>query len=146
MRRCNIRPACKIFFSVILLMFIFAPMALSAEDATVVLIYKAAGDNSELRLNPPDLYVKKNTVVIWMNSVMGEEIQVVFRDGKACKDISFSPEAAFNLDSKSCYVTSFLPYAATSSLKFMETGEFDYMVQNLSEKISGKGKIIVRDM
>lgn len=136
----------KLLFSVILAALICTPMAVSAEDAAVVLVYKVAGDNTELRLNPPDLYIKKNTVVIWMNSVMGEEVQVVFRDGKACQDISFSPEAAFNLDAKSCFVTSFLPYAATSSLKFMETGEFDYVVQNLSEKITGKGKIIVRDM
>lgn len=138
--------AWKLLFSMILAALICTPMTVSAEDAAVVLVYKVAGDNTELRLNPPDLYVKKNTVVIWMNSVMGEEVQVVFRDGKACQDISFSPEAAFNLDAKSCFVTSFLPYAATSSLKFMETGEFDYVVQNLSEKITGKGKIIVRDM
>lgn len=136
-----------IIFSVLVITLFAAPSLSVAEDAQIVLIFKAKGDNSELRLNPPDLYVKKGTIVVWMNSVVDEEVQVVFRDGKTCKDVSFSPvEKGFSLDSKSCYVTSFIPYASTSSLQFTDTGSFHYAVSNLSGKTMGKGKIIVRDM
>jgi hypothetical protein len=137
----------KIILSVLVISFLAASGPAFAEDAQVVLIFQAKGDNTELRLNPPDLYVKKGTIVIWMNSVMGEEVQVVFRDGKTCKDVSYSPvEKGFSLDAKSCYVTSFIPYASTSSLQFTDTGSFDYAISNLTGKINGKGKIIVRDM
>lgn len=137
----------KIILCATVIAFMAAPSLSVASDAQVILIFKAKGDNTELRLNPPDLYVKKGTIVVWMNSIADEEVQVVFRDGKACKDVSFSPvEKGFSLDSKSCYVTSFIPYASTSSLQFMETGTFDYAISNLSGKVNGKGKIIVRDM
>lgn len=136
------------FAAVVFMMtFFFAAGGLMAEDASIIQIFKSQGDNTELMLSPPDLYVKKNTVVIWMNGIQGEEIQVVFRDGKACKDVSFSPEyKGFSLNSKSCYVTSFIPFAATSSLQFTETGTFDYAVSNPTGRITGKGKVIVRDM
>lgn len=137
----------KLILSVMVVTLLAATGPTFAEDAQVVLIFKAKGDNTELRLNPPDLYIKKGTIVIWMNSVMGEEVQVVFRDGKTCKDVSFSPvEKGFSLDAKSCYVTSFIPYASTSSLQFTDTGSFDYAISNMTGKINGKGKIIVRDM
>jgi hypothetical protein len=135
----------KIIFSVLLITFLVSPSPSFAEDAQVVLIFKAKGDNTELRVNPPDLYVKKGTIVIWMNSIVDEEVQVIFRDGKTCKDVSFSPaEKGFALDAKSCYVTTLIPYASTSSLQFTDTGSFDYAISNLSGKINGKGKIIVR--
>lgn len=137
----------KIIFSVLIITLLVNPSPSFAEDAQVVLIFKAKGDNTELRLNPPDLYVKKGAIVIWMNSIVDEEVQVIFRDGKSCKDVSFSPsEKGFSLDARSCYVTSFIPYASTSSLQFTDTGSFDYAISNLSGKINGKGKIIVRDM
>jgi hypothetical protein len=137
----------KILFSMVLIALLVSPPLSFATDAQVILIFKSKGDNTELRLNTPDLYVKKGTIVIWMNSVVDEEIQVIFRDGKTCKDVSFSPaEKGFSLDAKSCYVTSFIPYASTSSLQFTDAGSFDYSISNLSGKITGKGKIIVREM
>lgn len=135
-----------VFLSIVLSLFIAAPSFSDASDAQVVLIFKSKGDNTELKLNTPDLFITKGTIVIWMNSVVDEEVQVVFRDGKTCKDVSFSPiEKGFSLDAKSCYVTSFIPYASTSSLQFTDVGSFDYAVSNISGKITGKGKIIVRD-
>lgn len=136
----------KIAVSVVAMTFLFNVGGLFAEDAAIVQIFKAGGDKNELTMSPPELFVKKNTVVIWMNGIQGEEIQVVFKDGKSCKDVSFSPEyKGFSLDSKSCYVTSFIPYAATSSLQFTENGTFEYTVANATNRITGKGKVTVRD-
>lgn len=136
----------KILAGSFALLFLLNVGSLFAENASLIQIGKAPGDAKELLLAPPDLTVQKGTVVIWMNGVQGEEMQVVFKDGKACKDVSFSPEyKGFSMDSKSCYVTSFIPYAATSSLQFTEKGAFEYTVSNATGRISGKGKVTVQD-
>lgn len=126
--------------------FFITPGLSYAKEAEVVMIYKAKGDETEIRVTPPDLYIQKGTVVIWMNNISGEEVRVIFRDGKACQDVSRSPDQkGFSLDTKSCYVTTYLPYTATSSLQFMQAGTFAYSVSNSTGKVTGRGKIIVQD-
>jgi hypothetical protein len=120
---------------------------LFAEEASIVQVLKTSGEKPTLALSVPDLYISKNAVVVWLNSVQGEEIQVSFKEGKVAMDVSFSPAfKSFCLDSSSCFVTSFIPYAATSSLQFTKTGAFEYSVSDRAGKYSVKGKIIVRDM
>jgi hypothetical protein len=132
---------------VIAILFLVNVGTLFAEETSTVQILKSSGEKPELALSAPDLYIAKNGVVIWLNSVQGEEIQVVFKDGKAAMDVSFSPAfKSFCLDSSSCFVTSFIPYAATSSLQFTKAGTFDYSVSNRTGKYTVKGKIIVREM
>jgi hypothetical protein len=109
----------KIVMNAFAILLFISAGSLFAENAGIIQIGKAPGDSMDLLLSPPDLSVRKGTVVIWMNGIQDEEMQVIFKDGKACKDVSFSPEyKGFSMDSKSCYVTSFIPYAATSSLQF----------------------------
>lgn len=82
-----------------------------------------------------------------MNGVIGQGIQVVFEEGKACKDVSLSPKTSgFLLNAKSCYVTTFLSYAGTSSLKFTDTGTFEYTIVSEDGKVLTKGKIMVRNI
>lgn len=97
-------------------------------------------------LQPPTLYVNKGTVVIWMSWVQDEEVQIVFEDGKRCMDVFYAPykEQVF-LNAKACFVTSDIPYASTTSLKFTDTGTFNYTVSTKDEKEKTTGKIIVRD-
>jgi hypothetical protein len=136
----------KILASVFAILLFLNAGGLFAENASIIQIGKGSGEGKELMLSPPDLSVQKGTVVIWMNGIQGEEMQVVFKEGKACKDVSFSPEyKGFSLDSKSCFVTSFIPYAATSSLQFTEKGSFEYTVSNATGRITGKGKVTVQD-
>ncbi|MDX9789119.1 MAG: hypothetical protein RBT11_20255 [Desulfobacterales bacterium] len=127
---------------------------MKAEDAcsapaSLVNIYATAGDKTEMILDPPFLIISKDTVVVWINGVAiknrdSQEIQVNFEDGKACKDVSLSPDLkGFGLDDKGCYVTSFIPYASTSSLKFTELGTFSYTVTTQDGKLKKEGKIIV---
>ena len=101
------------------------------------------GKVTGLYIDPQNLYVDKNTIVIWMNGVPEQEIQVVFEEGKACKDVTANP-MGFKLDASNCYVTSFVPYADTSSLQFPESGVFNYIVQTEGGKLRAKGKIEVR--
>lgn len=129
-----------------ILLFIHAGV-LFAEETSTIQMLKTTGDKPELTLSHPTLYVTKNTIVIWMNGVKDEELQVAFKEGKATMDVSFSPAfKSFCLDASSCFVTSFIPYAATSSLQFTKTGTFDYSVSNLKGTFTAKGKIVVRDM
>jgi hypothetical protein len=133
--------------SVISILLLLNTGLLFAEDASIVQVLKTSGESPTIALSVPDLYISKNAVVVWLNSVQGEEIQVSFKDGKEAMDVSFSPAfKSFCLDSSSCFVTSFIPYAATSSLQFTKTGTFGYNVTSRTGKHSVKGKIVVRDM
>ena len=68
---------------------------------------------------------------------------VVFEDGKSCVDVTDAP-AGFTLNAKSCYVTSWIPFTGTSSLRFMEKGTYTYVVEakGMQDK-KVKGQIIV---
>lgn len=137
----------KIVLCAMVMMILVHTGPLFAEESSLVQVLKSSGEKSALVLSVPDLNITKNTVVIWVNGVEKEEIQVSFKDGKVAMDVSFSPAFKnFCLDAHSCFVTSFIPYASTSSLQFTKTGSFDYSVSNRSGKLSVKGKIIVRDI
>lgn len=118
-------------------------------SASLVNIYATAGDKAEMIVDPPTMYISKDTVVVWINGVAiknrdSQEIQINFEDGKTCKDVSLSPDLkGFGLDNKGCYVTSFIPYASTSSLKFTEVGTYSYTVATQDGKHKKDGKIIV---
>ena len=93
-------------------------------------------------LAPVDLKVEKNTVVIWLNSVQGEDIQVIFMEGKTCRDVSGN-QKEFSLNSKNCYVTTFMSFGKTSSLQFIESGAYKYYVATETGNIKATGSIIV---
>ena len=94
-------------------------------------------------LDPPILQIEKNTIVVWLSGVKGNDIQVVFMEGKTCRDVTANP-GAFKLDDKSCYVTSFMGFGETSSLQFMESGTYSYYVATDTGNIKAKGTIVVR--
>jgi len=48
------------------------------------------------------------------------------------------------LNEHSCYVTSWIPFAGTSSLRFMQKGTYKYVVEAKGQKnVEAKGQIIV---
>jgi hypothetical protein len=116
---------------------------LAAEAFLVKIQPVGEGNVTGLFVDPPIANIDKNTIVIWMNGVPQREVQVVFEEGKACKDVTANP-MGFKLDASNCYVTSFIPYADTSSLQFPESGTFKYIVQTEGAKLRAKGKIEVR--
>lgn len=116
-----------------------------ATNASLIRVYTGADDKATLELDPPTLYVQSGSVVIWVNGVMNQEIQVNFKDGKACQDVAISPKfKGFQLDSKSCFVTTFMPYASTSSLQFTDVGTFEYEIITEDGKMTTKGQVVVR--
>ena len=115
-----------------------------AAEAKLVNIHPVGeGNLVGFYLDPANLQISKNTIVVWLSGVQGEDVQVIFMEGKTCKDVSANPKA-FNLDSKGCYVSSFISYAETSSLQFVEPGTYQYYVATATGNIKAKGSIIVR--
>lgn len=136
-----------VFFAVAVGMMVANAGDTLAGEAEIVKIWAASeGDQKGIHADPAVLNVKKNTIVVWMNGVANKEVQVVFEDGKTCRDVTANPnikQPGFFMDSKSCYVTSFLPYASTSTLQFPEAGDFEYKVMSIDGTLSAKGKIVV---
>lgn len=119
-----------------------------AQEAAIVKIWaKTEGETKGIRVDPSLLTIEKNTIVVWMNGVPDTEVQIVFQEGKTCRDITANPnlkQPGFFLDSKGCYSTTFLPYTETSTLQFPEVGSFDYKVVTADGTMSSKGIIVVK--
>lgn len=79
-------------------------------------------------ISPETLRTKKGDCVVWINWTRGEDVKVIFREGKKCADRTKSP-AGFKPDFSGCYVTDFLNFGQTSSLVFVEAGTFRYEVE-----------------
>lgn len=140
-----------ILLAVTMMMFIAGPAI--AQTFTSAALVKIEPDNEGGKLagfliDPATRYVKKNTIVVWLSGVPEIEVQIVFEEGKTCRDVTANPNMkipGFFLDSRNCYVTSFLPYAGTTTLQFVEVGTYEYEVVIADGKMKTKGKIVVSD-
>ncbi len=95
-------------------------------------------------LDPNALAIEKNTIVVWLSGVQGEDIQVIFLEGKTCRDVTANPKQ-FSMDkTKGCYLTTFMSFAETSSLQFVDSGTYRYYVATAAGDIKAKGTIVVR--
>jgi len=95
-------------------------------------------------LDPSILQIDKETIVVWLSGVQKEDIQVIFMEGKTCRDVTANPGAFQMNEKKGCYVTSFIGFAETSSLQFMQSGTYRYYVATATGQIKARGTIIVR--
>ena len=118
-----------------------------AQDAKLIKIHGVGGD--ELKgffIDPETTYIKKNTIVVWLDGVPQQDIKIEFADGKKCKSVT-AYQSDFSLvdleKERWCYVTSWVSFAGTSSLQFTETGEYDYKVISKDGKVTGGGKLVV---
>ena len=114
-----------------------------AQDSKLVKLH-AVGDEklAGIFIDPADAYVKKDTIVIWLSGIKDQEVKIEFADGKKCKSVT-AHAVNFDLDKERwCYVTSFVPFAATSSLQFTDVGEYVYKVYT-KEGIKATGRIVV---
>ncbi|SPD74572.1 exported hypothetical protein [uncultured Desulfobacterium sp.] len=132
----------------ILAVLLIAVGQLFAADAQLIRVQPEGKDKvMGIYIDPPTVYIKKNDIIVWMSGVPGMEVQIVFNDGKTCKDVTANPNLKvpnFYMDAKNCYVTSFLAYCATSTLQFSDPGTFEYKVVNEDGKMEAKGTIIVK--
>lgn len=94
-------------------------------------------------VDPPVLKIEPNMIVVWLSGIPKEDIQVIFMEGKTCKDVTTNGKS-FTMSPKSCYVTSFMAFGETSSLQFVETGTYRYYVATSMGDIKAKGTIVVQ--
>lgn len=120
-----------------------------AEESQLVRIFGgiptgASELTKPIRLEPPTLTIEKGGVVVWLNWARSAEcIKVSFEDGKKCADVTDAP-TGFEMSS-GCYVTSWITFGGTSSLRFNEPGTFTYTVEAKTggEVRKETGKILV---
>jgi len=118
------------------------PQNASAQECRMVKISGGGGAmEGKVYIDPEHLTIPKDTCVVWYNRVRTNEVRVKFADGKKCDDVT-TAGTGFELDAAECFVTSYIPFAGTSSLNFVESGTFEYVVES-STGVTGKGKIIV---
>jgi plastocyanin len=102
--------------------FIGSPSIIeAAEKCAVVTIQSQEG------ISPDTLKIKKGDCVVWLNWTHGEDLKIIFKEGKRCQDNTKAP-VGFKMW-KGCYVTDYLDYGRTSSLVFDQAGTFKYEVE-----------------
>ena len=84
--------------------------------------------HKSVRIEPETLLVSKGDCVVWFNRAASEELKVTFKDAKKCISVTNAP-VGFGTDSTGCYVTNWIPFGGTSSLRFMEKGFYDYVME-----------------
>ena len=148
MKKKKLLIALGVSFLVAMMIGLLGLETVSAQECRLIKI-NGRTDPTSLRIEPETLFISKGDCVVWFNRLVTDEVMVIFKEGKKCLDVSKS-SMGFNLDSESCYVTSWLPFAGTSSLRFMEKGTYEYTVKakgykdrEVNEGKQVKGQIIV---
>jgi hypothetical protein len=141
----------KFFIIGAALLFVFGIMiagqgTANAQEAVLIKISSVGAEKiTGISINPQVATIKKDTIVVWLNGVQDQEIKVEFADGKKCKSVTAFP-VNFDLDTaRWCYVTSYVPFAATSSLQFVDAGTYEYTVLTKDGAIKASGKIVVKN-
>ena len=129
--------------------FVFAMLILLSKLGTIFAqecrIIKIHGrtEHPSIMIEPETIFLSKGDCVVWFNRFTAEDVKVTFEEGKKCVDVTNAP-IGFSLNAQSCYVTSWMPFVGTSSLRFIEKGTYDYTVE--AKNIGGvkaKGRIVV---
>ena len=114
----------------------------SAQECRLITV-RGSSQHPEFFLEPGTSYINKGDCVVWFNRVHEGEITVSFKDGKTCLEVTKSP-MGFKLDQQNCYVTSWISFGGTSSLRFMEKGTYKYSVRGKAGGgIPAEGQIVV---
>lgn len=120
-----------------------AQNANSAAQCRIVRVYDetTVPGEARIRLEPQEIAVEGKTCIIWVN--LGKaEMKVTFTEGKKCVDGTESA-SGFSL-SDACYITSWIPFGATSSLTFVEKGAYEYTIEWEASAAKAMGKIVVQ--
>jgi hypothetical protein len=134
--------AVVVSFVVAMMMSLFNVGKASAQECRLIKIHGRT-EHPSLAIEPQTSFISKGDCVVWFNRVFTDEVMVIFKEGKKCLDVTKAP-MGFTLDAETCYVTSWIPFAGTTSLRFMEKGTYEYTVKAKDWKgITATGRIVV---
>jgi hypothetical protein len=115
-----------------------------AQDCRIIRVHGGITlGQSEYRVEPETVIASKGTCVIWFNRAVANEIKIVFKEGKRCASMSEAP-VGFSLDHEQCFVTTWVPFGGTASLKFTQAGTFDYTVEVTGGETETKGRQVTK--
>jgi|LQYC01.1.fsa_nt_gi plastocyanin len=145
MKKKKLLIAIGVSFVVAVIIGLLGLQTISAQECRIIRILGRT-DVYPLTIEPATIFINKGDCVVWFNRVFTEEIQVAFKEGKKCLDVTKSP-MGYTLNASNCYVSTWMPFAATSSLQFMEKGTYKYVVTVEAKSMPGQnvqeGQIIV---
>jgi hypothetical protein len=114
----------------------------SAQECRIIIIHGKSGE-ALITVEPETIFLSKGDCVVWFNRFSELPVKVKFEEGKRCVDVTKLP-IGFSLNEQNCYVTSYMPLAGTSSLRFMEKGIYRYVVNPKGrDDIKAEGQIVV---
>lgn len=129
----------------ILIVGIMLPQQSNSQECRIITILGGAtAQTQELILSAPSLVVQKGDCVVWFNRARANEVKVSFENGKTCQNLTDAPFGFKIDDAKDCYVTSWIPFGGTSSLRFVKKGALNYTVETAGG-IKTTGKILVQE-
>ena len=119
-------------------------ITVNAADCRVIRIVGMTYHES-VNIEPTNIRIEKGDCVIWFNNTPGERIKIVFEDGKKCDDIT-DASADFTFDEKNnCFISAtHIGPGGTASLRFLEKGAFDYILEAETQFKKVRGRIYVR--
>jgi hypothetical protein len=124
-------------------LFLIFPRVTMSEEGRIIKIEGTGGATcTGIGATPAELTIEKDVIVIWLNAIKGEEVNILFDDGKTIKNATDNP-MGFDLDKKGIYAAKYLPFISTTSLRFIKKGTYHYRVISQNNKFTTQGTIIV---
>ena len=118
----------------------FNQPAVNAEECQIITIHD--GENS-VTIRPEAVTISKGTCVIWVNWSTKTDVNIMFEQGKVCKDV-VEASMNFKLDKENCFISNvIITKGGTASLVYEKDGSFDYAAKP-KEGEKATGKIIVQ--
>jgi len=135
------------FFTVMIILVSFIAILVSpppgeSQECRLVRIYGEGNQPGKIHIEPEVTWIPAGTCIIWVNWSKADQIAIEFEEGKKCKEVTDAP-AKFQINASNCYVTSWLPLGATSSLRFSQEGSYQYNVKTPDGAVK-IGKIMVQ--
>ncbi len=123
--------------------FFYISSDAAAEEGSIIKIEAPGGKIPEgITIYPQSLTVEKNVIVIWLNTLVDDELNILFDQGKQTKAATLNP-SGFDLTNDGVYAAKYLPFVATASLRFVKPGIYTYRVISQNTKFEAKGTITV---
>lgn len=107
-----------------------------AEEGRIIKIEVVKNESSEmLKIDPAELTVEKDVIVIWLNSITDQEVNILFRYSDLPETAVTDP-MGFDKEKNNIYAAKYLPFIATASLRFIKEGIYSYTVEMKNGKCS----------